>query len=281
MANKKKTPVKTTTEEIAGSPADKSSANDKTAKKIFRSLSVKAGLVIAILIFSIIALVTTIIVVVHVSNLRASSAEYESLREIAGDIEFGSGDYEIVHLSAFDEEMRQINSDYICWIRVEGTSIDYPVVRGTDNEKYLKTSFSGDYNIAGTVFMDYRNIGNLFSNSISESLPHIILYGHNLQQGGMFTELRRFLGEQFLKENNIITLRVNDREIKYEIFTARLTDVDDPAYYLDFSTTRHFSRFADKINAPLAATQILTLSTCVRSGSDDARIIVQGYRIFD
>jgi sortase B len=274
MANDNKMPV-------LASITEASSVNEKSIAGTVKNISVKAGLIIAILIFGSIALVTTLVVVVHMSNLRASSAEYDSLREIAGDLYADSSAGHIQHLSALDEEMLQINPDYICWIRIDGTNIDYPVVRGSDNERYLKTSFNGSYNIAGTIFMDYRNVGNLFFYSISESLPHIILYGHNLQQGGMFTDLRRFLNEQFLELNDIIVLTVNDREIRYRIFAARLTDIEDPAYYLDFSVSRYFRRFADRIDAPIAATQILTLSTCVREGSDDSRIIVQAYRLFD
>jgi len=277
MANKRKAPVEAS-EVIA--ETEGSSTKKKGIFNIFRNLSVKAGLIIAIFIFGSVALITTLVVVVHMSNLRASSAEYDSLREIAGDIEV-TDDFDGQFLSALDEEMLQINPDYICWIRIDGTNIDYPVVRGSDNDRYLKTSFSGDYNIAGAIFMDYRNIGNLFSQSIKDALPHIIVYGHNLQQGGMFTDLRRFLSNQFLETNNIITLIVNDNAIEYRIFSARLSDIEDPAYYLDFSTQRNFNRFADKIDAPLAATQILTLSTCVSGGSDDSRIIVQAYRIFD
>jgi hypothetical protein len=53
-------------------------------------------------------------------------------------------------ISAFDTEMRQINPDDICWIRIDGIRVDYPVVRGSDNERYLHTSFSGEENILGT-----------------------------------------------------------------------------------------------------------------------------------
>jgi sortase B len=249
----------------------------KNIKGSLRKASVIILLTIAIFIFGGVALFTTLAVVANRSSLRASRAEYDQLREIASETE--SDGYELMHFSALDEEMRQINPDYVGWLRIDGTEVNYPIVRGYDNEKYLKTSFYGESSITGAVFMDYRNVGNFLAHNAEDSLPHIIIYGHNLQQGGMFSDLRRLLNRQFLEENNIITLIIDDQPIEFEIFSARLTDVNDPAYFLNFSAPRAFTRFADKIDAPLVATQIITLSTCVRGGSDDSRLIIQGYRL--
>ena len=38
-------------------------------------------------------------------------------------------------------EYYQINPDYVGWLSVNGTVIDYPVVRGQDNEMYLSHNF--------------------------------------------------------------------------------------------------------------------------------------------
>jgi len=258
-----------------------SKSKKSSPKGSVRRVSKTAALIIAILICAAVALFTTIIVVAHLSSIRASQVEYDHLRELAGDIETQPGEDGLFHLGALDAEMLQINPDYVGWIRIDGTDIDYPVVRGTDNEKYLHTSFYGEENITGAVFMDYRNVGDLTTHKLGESLPHIIIYGHNLQQGGMFSDLRRLLNSQFYEEHRIITLIVNDKHIEFEIFSARRTDIHDPAYDLNLDNPRSFARFADKIDAPLRATQIITLSTCIRGGSDDARIVVQGYRLLD
>jgi len=266
--------------------------NKKNTFGRFQKVSKTAALIVAIIICGSIALFLTLMVMGNACNIRASRIEYDSLREIADDYEASRAEYEhlreiagenigMAYTSAFDEEMRRINPDYICWIRIDGTGIDYPVVRGSDNERYLKTSFSGEEKIAGTIFMDYRNVGEFLTYKSGESLQHIIIYGHNLQRGGMFTDLRKFLNAQFLEENNIITLTANDRTVEFEIFSARLSDVNDPAYFLNFDASHSFPRFANRIDAPLIATQIITLSTCVSGGSDDARVIVQGYRLLD
>ena len=278
MVSRSNKPIKAA-KQAAGQTAEPPAQENK-AKKPFRGIPIRTALIITIIVLGSIAIFTAVMVIRHTGELRASRAEYDSLRELAD--EAAEADYSGLSMSELDREMRQINPDYVGWIRIDGTTIDYPIVRGADNEKYISTSFYGEENIAGAIFMDYRNVGDLLTYRAGEALPHIILYGHNLQRGGMFTDLRRLISRQFLEENNIITLIINGETVEFEIFSARLTDVEDPAYYLTFDATHSFPRFADRIGAPLQATQIITLSTCARrDGGGDARVIVQGYRLFN
>jgi len=244
-----------------------------------RKVSMTVGLVIAIIFFGSIAFITTLTVMANARNLRASNAEFEYLRQLADERDSGSNASDEIRHGALDQEMLGINPDYVCWIRVDGTDIDYPVVRGYDNEKYLTLSFNGEENIAGSIFMDFRNTGDLLTYDIEEAFPHIIIYGHNIKRGGMFGGLRKYLDAQYMQEHPIITLIIDDEIVEFEIFSARQTDIDDPAYFLHFDAPHGFYRFANEIDAPLAATQIITLSTCVSTGNNDARMIVQGYRL--
>ena len=277
MTSKTKKPEKAT-----GIENESGKTKDVYSKYSVRKVSKMAALITGIAVFGSVALFTSIIVMANARSIRASNAEYEYLREVAGELDAeGSDGYNGKQLSALDEEMLQINPDYVCWIRINGTNIDYPVVRGYDNKKYIHTSFYGEENITGAIFMDYRMEGDFLTYTFGESLPHIIIYGHNLKQGSMFSQLHKFRNEQFLSENNTITLIVNDQTINFEIFSVRLSNIDDPAYFLDFDETHSFPRFANRVDAPLKAAQIITLSTCVKDGSDNSRLIVQGYRAFE
>ena len=176
-----------------------------------------------------------------------------------------------VIIAEFDRMMLEINPDFVCWIYIRGTNIDYPVVRAKDNEKYLELTFFGEIDRHGAIFMDYRNVGDI--------VPHIIIYGHNTADGTKFGSLRYFLNDNFLQNNQIITLITNGRTVEYRIFSVRLTDIYDPAYFLDFSKPGSFSAFLERNGAPYYAAQILTLSTCVSRGRDYDRLIVQGVLI--
>ena len=180
--------------------------------------------------------------------------------------------------SAFDAQMREINPDYVCWIRIEGTVVDYPVVRGEDNEKYLNMSFHGDKNALGSLFMDYRCAAGTIDGDASAGgyVPHIIIYGHNAKSGDLFGNLWRLLDGDYLAEHPKIALIAGGRIVEYEIFSVRESDITDAAYNVDFSAPNALRDFAESCGAPPDTLQIVTLSTCVSAGDDDARVIVQG-----
>ena len=52
--------------------------------------------------------------------------------------------------------LQEINPDVVAWIRIPGV-LEYPVVRGEDNSYYLNHTVQKTYNIAGSIFLDYRN----------------------------------------------------------------------------------------------------------------------------
>jgi hypothetical protein len=91
----------------------------------------------------------------------------------------------------------------------------------------------------------------------------------------MFGSLHKFLDEEFMAAHPTINFMENNRLFEFEIFSARLTDIHDPAYRINFSAEGSFENFLERNGAPLDATQIITLSTCVGANTD-ARLIVQG-----
>jgi sortase B len=180
---------------------------------------------------------------------------------------------ELSKLSPFDVEQLEINPDYVGWLRVDGTKINFPVVRGSDNIKYLNTTFRGAENRLGAIFMDYRCEGEI------SQVPHIIIYGHQISDesysGFGFGELQYFTDKQYLSERPTIRFMSNDSVSEFEIFSARKTDIHDPAYLLDFSDPDSWEAFLDRNDAPTDAEQIITLSTCI-GVDNDRRMIIQG-----
>ena len=163
------------------------------------------------------------------------------------------------------DELAAINSDFVGWISA-GSHLDYPVVRGRDNDRYINTTFTGSRNSAGAIFMDYRNARG-FDEHVS------ILYGHYTRDGTMFSSLNQYLNSNFIRSNPNITITTRDgRTLTYRVFAAKLTDAWDIAYTVGISDTARASEvFPD---APANASRYLLLSTCTRGGSDDERILV-------
>ena len=70
------------------------------------------------------------------------------------------------------------------WINIKGTAIDYPLVKGSDNQFYLTHDHEGNYDIAGSIFYDAADEpynGNITS-----------IYGHSMRDGTMFNNLHFF-----------------------------------------------------------------------------------------
>jgi sortase B len=195
------------------------------------------------------------VVVPHMLDVRALRREMDSLPDT----------------SPFDETWLEMNPDYVGWLRIDGTEVDFPVVRGSDNVRYLTTTFRGEENIGGAIFMDYR-ITDLDS-------PHIIIYGHQLRTETrvplMFGGLEYFICDDYLAAHPTIAFMENSVKREFEIFSARETDIHDPAYQLNFNREGAFASFLERNGAPPNSTQIITLSTCI-GVNNDRRLIVQG-----
>ena len=52
-------------------------------------------------------------------------------------------------------EFHKQNSDFVGWISLDGTSLDYPIMQNIDApEYYLRRDFNKNYSLAGTPFLD-------------------------------------------------------------------------------------------------------------------------------
>ena len=93
------------------------------------------------------------------------------------------------------EGLRKINEDLVAWIQIPGIGLDYPVVQGEDNEYYLYHTFQKENNKAGSIFLDYRNHDDFTDR-------RVILYGHNMKDGSMFSNLKQYQDSVFRKNSD-------------------------------------------------------------------------------
>lgn len=173
-----------------------------------------------------------------------------------------------------------INPDYAGWITVQGTTIDYPYVRGNDNQEYLKKDFYGKSSKAGTVFMDYRNLGGVLD-------KHLILYGHNMKNGSMFHDLVKFQDKEFLKNNPSILISDLYTTRTYQIISVYEISADDYTLPTEFTDSAAYSAFLDDLVSrsmyPIPVEldkgdDLLTLITC-SYGVDNGRTIVHAIEL--
>lgn len=89
------------------------------------------------------------------------------------------------------EYLKSINKDIIAWIEIENTKIDYPILKDKD-VYYLKHTFDKKYNSNGSIFT---------TNSYPFEDKETIVYGHNMKNGSMFSDLGKYLNKDFLNSH--------------------------------------------------------------------------------
>lgn len=142
----------------------------------------------------------------------------------------------------------QDNSDCIGWICIEGTNINYPVMHTPEEpQKYLKKDFYGNESSSGVPFMDYRCTLN----------TNIIIYGHNMKNGTMFADLKKYLNEEFLNTHSVLEFETENGCEYYTVCDVRIVDKYDEWY--------------DKIQSN---NKYLTLSTCYGSNKDRRLVVI-------
>lgn len=190
----------------------------------------------------------------------AARNEYVTLRDEMERAQFP--DTHRMDMSPFMEQ----NPDFVGWIFVEGTPISYPVVQGPDNAMYLHTTFLGQENPSGSIFMDYRA-------AQAFDTPLAILYGHNMRDGSMFASLHQFIYPEFSGNYPVITIINADGErLIYQVFEVRWAEAQDAVYAVD--PTDNLATIAFFENAPDGASQFLVLSTCAPPPNRTGRLLV-------
>lgn len=107
------------------------------------------------------------------------------------------------------------NPQTVGWIKINNTNINFPIVQSQDNNFYLKHNFKRNYNSAGWIFADYtNNFDTLDQNTI--------IYGHNRQNGSMFSNLNFLLKQNWFNDDINKTFIFNTKNNKYiaEIFSV-------------------------------------------------------------
>ena len=142
------------------------------------------------------------------------------------------------------------NADCIGWLSIDGTSISYPVMyTPSEPQKYLRRSFYGQYSQSGVPFLDGR---------CSTDGGNLIIYGHNMKNGTMFSDLKKYLNTDFLNAHRTVRLETADGVCLFTVTEVLKTNTADPRY--DRKSCEDGRR--------------LLLSTCYGSGKDGRLLII-------
>ena len=188
---------------------------------------------------------------------------------------------ELTTVPAEYEEYYAKNNDFVGWIKIDGTTVDYPVLQAEDDSYYLHRNFEKEYEGRGSIYMA--------SDCNAETLDtNTVIYGHNWLDTTMFSQLVKYSDFDFYKEHPVIEFNTRYEMHKWKIFAVFITTAtasEDNGYVFNFvyphmGGVNYEGYMAELQKRSLYDTGVdvnendkfLTLSTCTREvDTDDYR----------
>ena len=226
---------------------------------------------------------------------RQSQAEFEQVSQLIGtqasSAEFSGAADEMVTTGAEDEPviltileeyaaLCEQNPDFVGWITIEGTRIDYPVMQSVnDPDFYLKHNFEKNYSSYGVPYIQ-ADCDLLKSDNL-------IIYGHRMNDGSMFSDLNKYTDAAFYAEHKIIQFNTKYSYGSYEIIAAfkttggdngfpyhRFVDAEDAQAFDEFVAACKEMSFYEIDATAQYGDRLITLSTCEYSQTNGRMVVV-------
>ena len=171
------------------------------------------------------------------------------------------------------------NPQAVAWLSCPGTSLDFPVAQGEDNDFYLSHLLDGSPHRYGCPFLDQGNAAD-FSDRNS------IVYGHHMVGGAMFAPLTQYQSQAYYEAHPTLRLSTPEAAYTVELFAGYPADPQEDAspWQQVFLTEEEFSAWARRAAErsclesgvlPGPGDRVLTLSTC-ETPSGTLRFVLHG-----
>ena len=165
-----------------------------------------------------------------------------------------------------------------------GTQINYPVMQSPQEPNfYLKHGFDKEYTDYGCPYMSE-------SCDVNKPSDNLIVYGHHMKNGTMFSDLEKFKSKEFWEEHK--TFRFDTLYVKqtYEVIAVFKTAVytgseNEFKYYqfVDAAVQEQFDGYIQRAKEKAFydtgvsaeyGDKLITLSTCEYSGQNSRLVVV-------
>ena len=195
------------------------------------------------------------------AELPTKVAEYakKDERQLTTEVDFNS--------------LRAINNEIVGWVQLNDTKVDFPITHTDNNSYYLTRSYTREYSLAGSIYLDARNNGN-FTDDYS------VIYGHNMNDEMMFGGLKEFDDAAFFATHQKGKLFTPDKTYELEVLAYIKTDkMDQVVYDVPFIRNgknsfilQHAAEKSTNQRNLDTRKHLLALSTC--HGHDGERVVL-------
>ena len=189
--------------------------------------------------------------------------------------------------------LKEINPDVHAWIYIpmgpEKPDIDLPVLQAPpeeDDKYYLHHDINRKYLFAGCIFTQSMNAVD-FTDRVS------VVYGHNMLDGTMFSNLPCFRDSDFFREHEFFYIYIPGHILTYRIAAAIQFDTRHILNCFDFSDDQVYADWLrDYVMEPKTMIRnvrenleldledkLVILSTCLEHGA--SRYLIEGVLVSD
>ena len=211
------------------------------------------------------------------TEYRAKTSAWDLLRYKPSILNAGEPDEGADQLAA-------ITKDYRAWLTLYETTIDYPVMQGTDDLYYASHDVYGNTSLTGSIYLAAGNSGD-FSDSYN------LIYGHHMDNGAMFGALDKYMDKGYFKTHQYGIVVAGKEAYDVTLFAAVTTDAYESQIYRVGNRAKEVMKFLtgdrDKDagvgteikvfdeEAAKGAVKIIALSTCA-DAQTSGRLVIFG-----
>ncbi len=173
------------------------------------------------------------------------------------------------------EGLYKRNRDFIGWLTIDDTDVDYPVMytpgEAEKGEYYIHKDFEEEYSAAGLPFIDANC-------QVDNPTDNLIIYGHNMRSGKMFHDILKYTDWDFYCEHKTFSFDTIYADGTYEVVAAFygqiLEETSTEFKYYEFvnaGSEEEFRDYVDNIKRMSVidtgveveyGDKLVTLSTC-------------------
>ena len=172
--------------------------------------------------------------------------------------------------------LKEYNPDIVGWIYCPDTSINYPVLQASDNDYYLRRMADRKYNIAGSIFMDYRSNPDL-------SGINALIYGHNMKNSTMFSDIVSYdtNNPEYFNSHPYIYYFTEEQNYILQIIGEKTAETND-SIFKDFESKEEMQEYLTGCTPMIlfnkeydisSIDNLVTLSTCSKNSSEKRQLL--------
>lgn len=163
---------------------------------------------------------------------------------------------------------KSINPDVIAWVNIEGTAINYPIMRAPrdDPHYYLHHDIYRNYSVYGVPYVDADNDRASDPSYQNDPTFNAIIYGHHMDDGSMFSDLAQYSDEAYAKEHASVCLQTPAGKQRLRVAFVKIINGDTTAKETRFPDEEEFWDWYQQQRSD--ACVVLDASNDARDGAD-------------